>query len=82
MRTILVVVFFLISSIVQAGSGYHLINKLQVGGEGGWDYLTVDSAAHRLYIARSTHVMVIDTVTFDVFARHDILTKEGKNGPA
>ncbi len=43
--------------------GYHVINKLQLGGEGGWDYLTVDSAAGRLYISRGTHVMVLDLDT-------------------
>src|ERR1035437_6742405 len=43
-----------------ADSGYHIIKRLKVGGEGGWDYLTVDEAARRLYISRSTHVMVID----------------------
>jgi DNA-binding beta-propeller fold protein YncE len=42
------------------GSGYHLIKKMPVGGEGGWDYLTVDSDARRIYIARGTHVMVVD----------------------
>lgn len=39
---------------------YHLLKKIAVGGEGGWDYLTVDSAAHRLYISRSTRVIVVD----------------------
>jgi DNA-binding beta-propeller fold protein YncE len=43
-----------------ADSGYHIIKRLKVGGEGGWDYLTVDGAARRLYVSRSTHVMVID----------------------
>jgi DNA-binding beta-propeller fold protein YncE len=42
------------------GSGYHLIKKMPVGGDGGWDYLTVDSDARRIYIARGTHVMVVD----------------------
>jgi hypothetical protein len=46
-----------------ADSGYHIIKRLKVGGEGGWDYLTVDEAARRLYISRSTHVMVIDLDT-------------------
>ena len=40
---------------------YHLLTKIAVGGEGGWDYLSVDSDAHRLYVTRGTHVMVIDT---------------------
>jgi YVTN family beta-propeller protein len=46
----------------QTGSskGYHVIKKLTLGGEGGWDYLTVDAQARRLYISRSTHVMVLD----------------------
>lgn len=43
-----------------ADSGYHIIKRLKIGGEGGWDYLTVDAIARRLYISRSTHVMVID----------------------
>ena len=46
-----------------ADSGYHVINKLQLGGEGGWDYLTVDSSDRRLYISRGTHVMVLDLDT-------------------
>src|ERR1035437_553435 len=49
-----------------ADSGYHVIKRLKVGGEGGWDYLTIDEAARRLYISRSTHVMVIDLVTDQV----------------
>ena len=40
--------------------GYHLVKKMTVGGEGGWDYLTVDSAARRLYVSRSTRVLVFD----------------------
>jgi hypothetical protein len=41
-------------------SGYRLVKKVKLGGEGGWDYLTVDSASRRLYISRGTHVMVVD----------------------
>jgi|SRR5579883_1890386 len=33
------------------------------GGDGSWDYLSVDPAAHRLYVTRSTHVLIIDTNT-------------------
>ena len=43
-----------------AAPGYHVIKKIQIGGEGGWDYLSIDSEARRLYISRSTHVIVID----------------------
>ena len=46
--------------LVQAASGYHVIGEIKVGGEGGWDYLTVDSAARRLYVSHGTHVVVVD----------------------
>lgn len=39
---------------------YEVIRRATLGGEGGWDYLTVDSAARRVYISRGSHVMVID----------------------
>ena len=34
-------------------SDYHLIRNVLLGGEGGWDYITVDPAAKRVYIPRS-----------------------------
>jgi DNA-binding beta-propeller fold protein YncE len=42
---------------------YHLLKRIEVGGEGGWDYLTMDSDARRLYVSHSTHVVVIDADT-------------------
>src|ERR1700674_5742739 len=47
-------------ALAAAGPGYHVIKTYKVGGEGGWDYLTADSDARRIYISRSTHVMVFD----------------------
>src|SRR6202051_234448 len=44
-----------------ADPGYHVINTYKLGREGGWDYLTLDSSARRLYISRATHVILIDT---------------------
>jgi len=43
-----------------ADSGYHIVQTYKLGGEGGWDYLNVDSASRRLYISRGTHVIVMD----------------------
>lgn len=40
--------------------GYQVIKTIKVGGEGFWDYLTCDGAAHRLYISRGTRVQVLD----------------------
>jgi DNA-binding beta-propeller fold protein YncE len=43
-----------------SSSGYHLVKKVKLGGTGGWDYLEVDPATHRLFISRGTHVIVVD----------------------
>src|SRR5213596_1356554 len=40
---------------------YHAGPVITIGGEGGWDYFSVDPAAHRLYVSHATHVVVIDT---------------------
>ncbi|HEY3282033.1 MAG TPA: YncE family protein [Armatimonadota bacterium] len=43
-----------------AEPSYHQVAKLQIGGDGGWDYLNLDPETHRLYIARSNRVTVVD----------------------
>ena len=48
------------AAVAAAGPGYHIIATYKLGGDGGWDYLTVDAPARRLYISRATHVMVVD----------------------
>jgi len=42
------------------GAGYHMVKKITLGGEGGWDYFTVDPATHRIFIPRQTHMLVLD----------------------
>ncbi len=44
-------------------SGYHLLKKIKVGGEGFWDYLTFDSPTRRLFISRGTKVVVLNVDT-------------------
>jgi len=48
------------AALAAAGPGYKVVNTYKVGGDGGWDYLTADSDARRLYVSRSTHVIVLD----------------------
>jgi DNA-binding beta-propeller fold protein YncE len=43
-----------------AEGSYHVARDLKLGGDGRWDYVTVDTANHRLFIARQTRVMVVD----------------------
>ncbi len=66
--------------VYAANSGYRVIKKLVVGGEGGWDYLTVDGPARRLYLSRSNHVMVVDLDTDKVVG--DIPNTPGVHGIA
>ena len=54
------VTLLLIALAQAAGTGYHVVKTYKLGGEGGWDYLTLDSASRLLYISRATHVIVID----------------------
>jgi DNA-binding beta-propeller fold protein YncE len=42
---------------------YHVSQTFHVGGEGGWDYLTVDPEHNLLFVPRSTHTMVLDAHT-------------------
>jgi DNA-binding beta-propeller fold protein YncE len=47
---------------------YQLKQKYVLGGEGGWDYLTYDSAGKRLFISRGTRVQVVDPAKGTVIA--------------
>jgi YVTN family beta-propeller protein len=47
--------------VALAQGPYRVVTQWKIGGEGGWDYLTADPAAHRLYITHGPRVEVIDT---------------------
>jgi YVTN family beta-propeller protein len=38
-----------------------VVQRWKLAGAGGWDYLTLDAATHRLFISRATRVDVVDT---------------------
>src|SRR5438445_1518547 len=46
---------------MRGGELYHFIKEIPIGGEGGWDYLSIDPAGHRLYVSHATKVVVVDT---------------------
>ncbi|MEP7015985.1 MAG: YncE family protein, partial [Verrucomicrobiota bacterium] len=50
----------LLPVVAAAEDVYKFINEIPIGGEGGWDILTVDSPAHRLYLSHATKVVVVD----------------------
>ena len=43
--------------------GYHVAHTFVLGGDGGWDYVALDTVGHRLFIARQNRVMVVDPGT-------------------
>lgn len=64
----------------QASPGYAVVQKIPIAGEGGWDYLTMDSPSHRLFISRGTHMMVLDVNTGKLSG--DIANTPGIHGAA
>jgi hypothetical protein len=54
------VVLVAFSGLAFAQGEWSVEKTFHIGGEGGWDYITVDATNHRLYVPRSTHTMVID----------------------
>jgi YVTN family beta-propeller protein len=41
-------------------SGFKVLRRMPLGGEGGWDYLRVDADAKRIYVSRGSHLMIVD----------------------
>jgi YVTN family beta-propeller protein len=68
------------ATLAAAAPGYKVVNTYKVGGDGGWDYLTADAAARRLYISRATHVIVLDPDSGKVVG--DIADTPGVHGIA
>src|SRR2546430_8133601 len=58
-KSALLAVSFVLASM-QSGTGYKVETKYSVPGNGGWDYITIDSAARRLYLSHGTEVNVVD----------------------
>jgi len=53
-------------SLGAAPAGYQVSKKIALPGTGGWDYLTVDEAARRVYVSHATQVVVLDADRLEV----------------
>ncbi|MGH7247785.1 MAG: YncE family protein, partial [Pseudomonadota bacterium] len=49
-----------LAAVPARAPGYHILKTITLGGEGGWDYLALDTVGHRLFISRQDRVMVVD----------------------
>jgi DNA-binding beta-propeller fold protein YncE len=59
-KLIIVAVCVLAGVALGAADVYHPLREIAIGGDGGWDYLIVDSSAHRLYVSHATKIVVAD----------------------
>ncbi len=48
---------------------YGTVGSIQIGGTGGWDYLTADSQNRRLYVSHGTEVVVVDLDSRQIVGR-------------
>jgi YVTN family beta-propeller protein len=71
---------FLVSVGTASAQTYKVLRRIPVGGEGGWDYIKVDPDAHRLYVARGDHMMVVDETSGKVVG--DLPNTKGIHGTA
>jgi hypothetical protein len=46
--------------LAAADTGYHVIKRIPILGDSGWDYITADTAARRLYVPHGTEVVALD----------------------
>ena len=63
----------------QAG-GYKVIKRMQIGGDGGWDYVLMDPPTHRLFIARGSHFQVVDVTSGKVVSDIAIANSTNSHG--
>jgi len=71
---------FAFSAPVAAQGTWAVEKTFHIGGDGGWDYVTLDAKTHRLYVPRSTHTMVIDAESGNMIA--DIPGQKHNHGVA
>ncbi len=48
------------SILLNAQTNYKMVRQIPLEGDGGWDYLSVDEAAGRLYVSHATMALVVD----------------------
>ena len=69
-------------NLANAPSAYRVLKAVEVGGEGRWDYLTVDEIGHRLFVPRSNRVTVLDLASDDLRQIGEIASTDGVHGVA
>ena len=76
--TTLLLTLAMLPAVAQTNWG--VTKTFPIGGEGSWDYVTVDAPGHRLFVTRTTHTMVIDSESGKLLG--DITGQKGSHGVA
>jgi DNA-binding beta-propeller fold protein YncE len=56
----LMVICVVFASTLAAGAAYHVIKRVSIPGDEGWDYITADTEGRRLYVPHGVEVVVLD----------------------
>ena len=82
MKTVLAIVFaaLCLAAVKAPAQQFKVTDRVKLGGEGFWDYLTYEQDGQRLFITRGSHVMVVDAKTLKVSG--DIPDLSGIHGVA
>ncbi len=60
LRVRLLLVFAALTSTLAAADTYHVIKRISIPNDSGWDYITADTEGRRLYVPHGTEVVVLD----------------------
>ena len=75
---LLYAVLFASPALAQGAGGYHVVKKIPIGGDGGWDYSLVEG--DRLYVSHATRLVVIDLTRDSVVG--EVANTNGIHGAA
>jgi YVTN family beta-propeller protein len=65
-KSILLIALFLIAALTSVyAQDYHVANTFHIKSNGGYDYITVDSASDNLYVSHGTQVNILNKTTGD-----------------
>jgi len=64
----LAVALLLTGAVAYQVGKYHVADTFTLGGDGGWDYLALDTVNHHLFIAREDRFMVVNPATGTVIS--------------
>ena len=63
------VVLTIFAGVAYSDSGYHVLRKFPIPGDGNWDYVRADSVNRRLYVSHGTEVDVLNLDTGEIVGK-------------